>query len=74
MKRIAFVCLALTILLGADGVYMTIAHYGGSDQASSHGLSDGTTVLIAAGILLVVTIMAFVMSRRSARQPSARQR
>ena len=67
MRKIALAGLVLTVLLAADGLYMLVFHYGGSDQASSRGLTDGTTVLIAAGILLVVTVAAFVSSRRPTR-------
>lgn len=62
MKRLAWVCLVLTILVGLDGVYMTATHYDPKTVNQFH-LSDGGTVLVSAFILLVVTIIAFIAEK-----------
>lgn len=67
MKGLAWLSLVLTVLVGADGIYMLATHY----QPKDHGrfnLSDGGTVIVAAVILLVVTIIAFVAAKRNPNQ------
>ena len=69
LRRIAIVGAALTVLIALDGLYMVLSNYHPEDT-DGHGFgafhpSDGVTVLIAALILLIVTVIAFVLSRRT---------
>lgn len=69
LRRIAIVGAVLTVLVAIDGLYMVLANYK-PDDTSNNGFgsfhpSDGQTVLIAAGLLLVITIIAFVLSTRA---------
>jgi Na+(H+)/acetate symporter ActP len=69
LRRIAIVGAILTVLVAADGLYMVLANYK-PDDTSNNGFgnfhpSDGQTVLIAAGLLLIVTIVSFALSMRS---------
>ena len=64
LRLLGIIGAVLTVLLAADGIYMLVSRYNGNETQNFH-LPDGATVLIAAGILLVVTIIAFVMSARS---------
>jgi len=59
----------LAVLVGIDGLYMVFANYH-PEATSSNGFgnfhpSDGQTVLIAAGLLLIIAIVAFVLSARA---------
>ncbi len=65
LRLLAIIAGVLTVLVGIDGIYMLASHYNG-DETQNFGLHDGATVLIAAGILLVITIVAFIMSTRAA--------
>lgn len=64
MKALAWLSLVLTVLVGADGVYMMAAHYKPKDINNFH-LSDGGTLVVAAILLLIVTVVAFVLASRS---------
>jgi hypothetical protein len=69
MKRAALVCAVVTVLLLADGIYMEVSHYQPGDQDPLFGnprfiMSDGTTVLIAAGMLAVVTAVMWLAAIR----------
>lgn len=79
MKRIALIFAALAALLLADGLYMELSHYQPGDQDPLFGnphfiMSDGTTTLIAAGMLAIVAaVMWLTAARRGQRhQPAAR--
>jgi heme/copper-type cytochrome/quinol oxidase subunit 2 len=65
LRLLSIIAGVLTVLLAIDGIYMLVSKYNGN-ETQNFGLHDGATVLIAAGILLVITIIAFVMSTRSA--------
>jgi hypothetical protein len=73
MKRVTLVFGILAVLLLADGAYLELTNNQvGGDQGSFFGnpnfvLSAGATVLIAGGLLLVVTIVMWLASAR--RQP-----
>jgi hypothetical protein len=67
MKRIAIISAVLTVLLGLDGIYMTVAKYKAAD-VNQFKLSDGGTVIVAALILLVITIVAAVLAKRPSPQ------
>ncbi|GLV55677.1 hypothetical protein KDH_25210 [Dictyobacter sp. S3.2.2.5] len=72
LRRVAIAGLILTILVALDGIYMLVTNYHPDDTSNNTlHMSDGTTVLVAAAILLVVTIIAFVMSRNAPVQPAA---
>jgi uncharacterized membrane protein len=69
LRRIAVITAALTVLVALDGIYMLAVNYH-PDDTSNNGFgsfhpSDGTTVLIAAALLLIFTVVAFVMSGRA---------
>lgn len=64
MKVLSWLCLVLTVLVGADGIYMLATHYHPKDVNRFH-MSDGGTVLVAAAFLLIVTVIAFVVESRS---------
>jgi hypothetical protein len=71
-RLIAIAGLILTVLLAIDGLFMVISNYKPDDTSSNTlHMSDGVTVLVAAGLLLIVTIVAFVLSRRSQDNQSA---
>lgn len=63
MRRIAWISAILTLLVGADGLYMVATHYS-PDNTYNFDLSSGGTVLVAAGLLLIITMIAFIQSRR----------
>ena len=65
LRLLGIIGAVLTVLLTADGIYMLVSSYNKGETQGTLNLPDGTTVLIAAGILLVVTIIAFVMSARA---------
>ena len=68
MRLIAIISAILAVLLIVDGAYLVATKYnGGETQALK--LPDGWIVIISAGILVVVSIIAFVLSTRP--QPSA---
>lgn len=68
LRRIAIISAVLTVLVALDGIYMTVANYHPDDTANngfgSFHPSDGITVLIAAALLLILTVFAFVQSNR----------
>jgi hypothetical protein len=69
MRRIALICAVLSALLFADGTYMELSHYQPGDQDPLFGnphfiMSDGTTVLIAGGFLLIVTVVMWLVAVR----------
>ena len=64
LRLLGIIGAVLTALLATDGIYMLVSRYNDNETQNFH-LPDGATVLIAAGILLVVTIIAFVMSTRA---------
>ena len=73
MKKIAWVALVLGLLVGADGLYMLLAHYHPQD-VNNFNLSDGATVVIAGVLLLVVAAAAFLFGKNtSGQQASARR-
>jgi uncharacterized membrane protein len=69
LKRIGIVAAVMTVLVALDGIYMIITNYH-PDDTSNNGFgsfhpSDGVTVLIAAVLLLIFTIIAFVLANRT---------
>ena len=64
LRRIAIITAILTVLIAIDGIYMLVTRYN-QGETQNFNLPDGTTVLIAAGLLLVCAIVAFVLSTRS---------
>lgn len=69
MKGLAWTSLILTILVGADGIYMLATKYQPKDHYRFN-LSDGGTMIVAAVILLIVTIIAFIAAGRSTNSQS----
>ena len=64
LRLLGIIGAVLTVLLAVDGIYMLVSRYNGN-ETQNFNLPDGATVLIAAGILLIATIIAFVMSARA---------
>lgn len=54
----------VTVLVAADGLFMTLTKYH-PDDVNGFSLSDGGTILLSAGIMAIVTIVAFVLAARS---------
>lgn len=69
-SRLAIVTLVLTVLALADAIYMQVTHYQASD-VNNFGLSDAGTVFVATGFLALLTIVLFVLSRRTSPGRSA---
>ena len=65
LRLLGIIGAVFTVLLAADGIYMLVSSYNKGETQGTLNLPDGTTVLIAAGILLIATIIAFVMSTRA---------
>ncbi len=65
LRLLGIIGAVFTVLLAADGIYMLVSSYNKGETQGTLNLPDGTTVLIAAGILLIATIIAFVMSARA---------
>ena len=74
MKRAALLFGVLSVLLLADGTYLDLTNNQvGGDQGTLFGnpgfvLSAGTTVLIAGGLLLVVTGVMWLAAARGGRR------
>ena len=69
LRRIGIIGLILTVLVGLDSIYMFATNYKPDDAGSNTlHMTDGTTVLIAAILLLIISIAAFALSRQTARQ------
>ena len=64
LRRIAIITAVLTVLVAIDGIYMLVTRYN-QGETQNYNLPDGATVLIAAGLLLVFTIVAYVLSVRA---------
>ena len=64
LRLIAIIGGILTVLVGIDGLYMVLTHYQPSD-VNNYNLSDGATVLVAAALLLIVSVAAFILSNRA---------
>jgi hypothetical protein len=79
MKRVALVFAVLAVLVLADGLFMVLSNYQPGDQDPLFGnprfiISDGTTTLIAGGMLIAVAVIMWLAagSREQRRQPAAR--
>ncbi len=71
LNTIGIIGLIFTFLVGLDGMFMEIINYRPGDQGSNTlHLADSTTVLIAAGLLLIISLIAFLLSIRAAQQGS----
>lgn len=57
LARLAAASAVLTVLLGADAVYLQLGRHQGGDRTNNFQLSDAGTVFIAAGLLLVLTLV-----------------
>ena len=71
MKRVAIICTAVSAVLLVLGVVEALTNYQWSagDQDPLFGnprvlLNDGTTVLIAAGFLVVMSAVMWILARR----------
>ncbi len=72
LRLVGIIGLVLTVLLALDGIYMLVTNYKPDDAGNNvlH-LTDGTNLLIAAGLLLIISIIAFVLSRQTARREAS---
>jgi uncharacterized membrane protein len=78
MKRAALIFGVVAVLLLADGLWMQITHYQPGDQNPLFGnphfiVSDGTTVLVAAGLLAVAAVVMWVVALRRDGRPAHAQ-
>jgi len=69
MRRIAIISGILGLLIVADGIFQQITRYNdGETQDLLHlgrvELSDGVTLLISGGVVLIVALIAFLMPER----------
>jgi len=68
LRLISIIGAIFTVLVAIDGFYMVYVNYKPGDTSSngfSFHPSDGQTVLIAAGLLLIVSALAFYLSMRA---------
>jgi hypothetical protein len=71
LKRLWIAGAILTVLLALDGLYMVLSNYKPGDTANNTlHMSDGVTVLVAAALMLVITIAAFLSVRHSESVPA----
>ncbi|GAC1378031.1 MAG: hypothetical protein PVSMB5_29600 [Ktedonobacteraceae bacterium] len=72
LRRIGIIGLILTVLVGIDGAFMLATNYK-PDDASSNTLhmTDGTTVLIAAALLLIISVIAFMLASQTRKTEAA---
>ena len=70
LRRIGIAGAILTVLVAIDGIYMLVSKYNGG-EVQNYNLPDGATVLIAAGLLLIVTVVAFLLSMRASASTSS---
>lgn len=69
LNHIGAIGLFFTFLVGLDGMFMQIINYRPDDQGGNTlHMADGTTVLIASGLLLIISLVAFLLSARAARK------
>lgn len=67
--RLALVSTVLTVLIGADALYMQSGHQA-VDKTNNFQLTDAGTLFVAAGLLFVLTAKLFVLwnnARRTVR-------
>ena len=80
MRRAAWILTVLSVLLLADGLWMTVSHYHPGDQNTFTGnqnlvLTDGQVVMISAGLLIVASVVMWLLVLRQealTRQEKAR--
>ncbi len=73
LGRIGVIGLIFTFLVGLDGMFMLVINYRSYDaNYNTLHLADGTTVLIAAGLLLIISVVAFLLSIYTARRETQR--
>ncbi len=72
LRLIGITGLVLTVLVALDGIYMLVTNYKPDDASNNilH-LTDGANLLIAAGFLLIISIVAFLLSRQAARRETS---
>lgn len=66
LGRLTITSAVLTVLVGADAIYMEVAGYHASDS-NNFQLSDAATVFFAAGLLFICTIALFALWRQACR-------
>jgi hypothetical protein len=72
MRRLAIVSGILGLLIVADGIFQQVTNYNGGEtqnvlNLSNVTLSDGWTLIISGAVVLVVTLVAFMLSGRTAK-------
>jgi flagellar basal body-associated protein FliL len=69
LTRIGIISAVLTVLVALDGIYMLVSKYHPDDTANNgfgnFHPADGTTILIAAALLLIFTAILFVLANRA---------
>lgn len=70
LLRLAATSAVLTVLLGADAVFLQLGQHHTADRSNNFQLSDAGTLFIATGLLLVFTLVLFTVWRRARRAVS----
>jgi hypothetical protein len=75
MRRIAIISAILGALIVADGIFQQIVKYNSGEtqnvlNLSNVTLTDGMTLIISGGIVLIVALIAFLLSMRASSSPS----
>jgi hypothetical protein len=70
MRRIAIISAILGALIVADGIFQQITQYKGGEtqnvlNLNNVTLTDGMTLIISGGAVLVVSLVAFLLSMRA---------
>jgi hypothetical protein len=64
MRLIAIISTVLAVLLAVDGIYMVVTNYK-QGETQAFNLPDGWIIIISAGVLVVVAVIALVLSMRT---------
>jgi hypothetical protein len=69
MRRVAIISAILGALIVADGIFQQIVQYKSGETQnvlqSNITLTDGVTLIISGGAVLVVALIAFLLSMRA---------
>ncbi|GAC1364750.1 MAG: hypothetical protein NVS2B12_34120 [Ktedonobacteraceae bacterium] len=69
LNNIGIIALFFTFLVGLDGMFMQTIDYRPIDkQSNTLHMTDGTTILLAASVLLIISLIAFLLSAQATRQ------
>lgn len=66
LRRLTAISAVVTVLLAVDALYMQVSGYHAS-TTNNFNFSDAATVFIAAGLLLLLTVVLLTLWRRAVR-------